>query len=313
MASDPRDASPSSGSSGDVSPLGRVYNFFVDAPAWILSGMGLVVTFAQVLWVANLRLDLAMRVIQVADRSTLLIMAVYQIIFFAGFLVMVGFPGYYLRKSVSQVNESGWSLGKFTTDFVVALVSSSIIDVILFFAMPWIPFSLGSIYQCCVFFIWLISIILCLCSALWAYLVKLKQKKGGEDGSGKQGGRSGDDKMCRCMLNLLKILSFCNGRGIVLAVMVTLIVAILVPGLWFPSQKITYKTNERPTSGVMVGEVVGENEGGVVVVRDGEMVVLKNEDIIREEYCRRSLWWVNSSYSAFLVYRGSNIPDCLVV
>ena len=115
------------------------------------------------------------------------------------------------------------------------------------------------------------------------------------------------------MLNLLKILSFCNGRGIVLAVMVTLIVAILVPGLWFPSQKITYKTNERPTSGVMVGEVVGENEGGVVVVRDGEMVVLKNEDIIREEYCRRSLWWVNSSYSAFLVYRGSNIPDCLVV
>ena len=53
MASDPQDASPSSGSSGDVSPLGRVYNFFVDAPAWILSGMGLVVTFAQVLWVAN--------------------------------------------------------------------------------------------------------------------------------------------------------------------------------------------------------------------------------------------------------------------
>lgn len=262
---------------------------------------------------ANLRLDLAMRVIQVTDRSTLLVMAVYQVLFFAGFLVMVGFPGYYLRKSVGQVEGSGWSLGKFSTDFIKAFIASVMIDAPLFFAMPWIPFSLGFACQCLIFLIWLLGVFLCLCLVLRTRLVRLLQEKGREDGDGKPEEHSGDEKMHRCMLSLLEKLCVHNGGVVVTAVVATLIVAILAPGPWFPSQKITYKTNERPTSGVLVGEVVGENEGGVVVVRDGEMVVIRNEDIIREESCRRSPWWANNNYSVFVVYRGSNIPDCLAV
>ena len=307
MASDPQGASPSSGSSGGVSPLGRMYNYFVDAPAWILSGMGLVASFVQVLWVANLRLDLAMRVIQVADRSTLLIMAVYQVILFAGFLVMAGFPGYYLRKSVGQVRGSGWPLSKFATDFIKALIPSVMIDVPLFFAMPWIPFSLGFVCQFFIIFMWFSGIISVSCTSL----VRFLQEKGWWDRGDKHEGRSGDEKKRRCVLNLLDKLCVHNDGGIGVVVVVTLIVAILAPGPWFPSQKITYKTNERPTSGVMVGEVVGENEGGVVVVRDGEMVMVRSENIIREESCRRSPWWVNNNYSMFVVIWESNFPDCL--
>ena len=309
MASDPQVASPSSGSSGGVSPLGRVYEFFVEAPAWILSGVGLVASFVQVLWVANLRLDLAMRVIQVADRSTLLIMAVYQVILFAGFLVMVGFPGYHLRNSVGRVGEPEWSLGKFVIDFIKAFVSSVMIDVPLFFAMPWIPFSLGFVCQLFIFLVWFIGII----SVLLASLVRFLLKKEWWGRSGKYEEHAGDEKKHGCVLNLRDKLCVHNDGVIGVVVMATLIVAMLVPGPWFPSQKITYKTNERPTSGVMVGEVVGENEGGVVVVRDGEMVMVRSENIIREESCRRSPWWVNNNYSMFVVIWESNIPDCLAV
>jgi len=285
MSSNPS-SEPSSGRQDDgVVALGSAYRFFGAAPAWLLSGVGLAVVLVQVMWLTGWKLDLAMRVIQLADRSTLLIMAVCQVAFFEGFILLVGYSGWYVWKSVGRIRENNG--GGLLKDFFMTLSSSVVIDIVLFFVVPWILFGLGLISQ------------LVILVAHYKYLRKVHKEKNME--------------VKGVVLNLLSKLFAQNSNVITVVVVATIIAAIFVPGSWFPSQKITYQNNDRGIYGTFVGEVLGENEGGVVVLRDGEIDILKKDDIIKEEFCGRIPWSAIDNDTLFVKINGSGVPDCSVM
>lgn len=285
MSSNPS-SEPSSGRQDDgVVALGSAYRFFGAAPAWLLSGVGLAVVLVQVMWLTGWKLDLAMRVIQLADRSTLLIMAVYQVAFFEGFILLVGYSGWYVWKSVGRIRENNG--GGLLKDFIMTLLSSAIIDVVLFFVVPWILFGLGLISQVVILV------------AHYKYLRKVHKENNVEEKG--------------VVLNLISKLFARNSNVITVVVVAAIIAAIFVPGSWFPSQKITYQNNDRGIYGVFVGEVLGENEGGVVVLRDGEIDILKKDDIIKEEFCGRIPWSAIDNDTLFVKINGSGVPDCSVM
>lgn len=287
MSSNPS-SKPSSGRQDDgVDALGSAYKFFADAPVWVLSGIGLAVVLVQTMWLTGWKLDLAMRVIQFADRSTLLIMAAYQVAFFEGFILLLGYPGWYVWKSVGRIREN--NKGGLIKDFLVTFLSSTIIDIVLFFVVPWILFVLGVISQ----FVILV--------AHGEYLHKVCKEKNSQ----------GVD--INWVLNLLSKSFAQNSDVTTVAVVAATIAAIFVPGSWFPSQKITYQNNDRGIYGTFVGEVLGENEGGVVVLRDGEMDILKKSDVIKEEFCGRNPWSTIDNDTLFVKINGSGVPDCSVM
>jgi hypothetical protein len=311
MSSNPS-SEPSSGRQDDgVVALGSAYRFFGAAPAWVLSGIGLAVVLVQAMWLTGWKLDLAMRVIQLADRSTLLIMAVYQVAFFEGFILLLGYPGWYVWKSVGRIRENNG--GGLFKDFLVTFLSSATIDIVLFFVVPWILFVLGLVSQ----FVILVAHGKC--------LYKVHKEKNMEDWinrleggwSGGKRGRpncsQGVDIKYGVVLNLLSKSFAQNSNVITVAVIAAIIAAIFVPGSWFPSQKITYQNNDRGIYGTFVGEVLGENEGGVVVLRDGEMDILKKGDVIKEEFCGRIPWSVIDNDTLFVKINGSGVPDCSVM
>lgn len=88
------DSSPScqnkSGVIDGIFTLKGAYGFLKEAPAWVLSGAVLIIILIQVLWMAGGKLDLAMQIIQMVDRSTLLVMAIYQMLYIASFYVQLG-------------------------------------------------------------------------------------------------------------------------------------------------------------------------------------------------------------------------------
>jgi len=195
----------------------------------------------------------------------------------------------------------------------MTFLSSAIIDIVLFFVVPWILFVLGLVSQ----FVILV--------AHGKYLYKVHKEKNMEDwinrleggwSGGKRGrpNRSqGVDIKYGVVLNLLSKLFAQNSDVITVAVIAAIIAAIFVPGSWFPSQKITYQNNDRGIYGTFVGEVLGENEGGVVVLRDGEMDILKKGDVIKEEFCGRIPWSAIDNDTLFVKINGSGVPDCSVM
>ena len=64
--------------------------------------------------------------------------------------------------------------------------------------------------------------------------------------------------------------------------------ASLTSGSWFASQNITYKNESQHASSSVVGEVLGENGRGIIVLKEGRVILLKKDAIIDEEFCKQS-------------------------
>lgn len=309
MSDDPQSSTSFSVQNDARITLRSVYGFFKEPPVWVMSGLVLVVSIIQVLWMAGGRLDLAMRVVQTVDRSALLVVAVYQVAFVLGFLVMLGFPSYYIWRLICQEVNKECGDG---VNFCQTFISTFFLDLALLFVTPWILFVGGIVFQFVIFIVW------CLRGGYYSEVGGRAQEDvdGAPDESGKRFFGSGSYGIsesrfikcaCRRLVDLLNKFFERNSRVALVAVSSTVIAAIFVPGSASLSQKITYDDKEVGFCSGCVGEIIGENEVGVVVLVGDELVTLSRGSIKKAEYCKRTQ--LNSDTLVTLFLR-SGLPRC---
>lgn len=271
--------------------LKGVYGFLKEVPVWILSGAVLIITLIQVLWMAGGKLDLAMQVIQVVDRSTLLLMAIYQMLYIASFYVQLGGPGYFVWRLVSRLDEEknrgveeDRGIDAKAAIRVIALLTICM-DSALFFVASWVMFIFALFVQISIFF------------SYHNWFKKRLNGKNNEIGYG-------------WIIDNLKRF-FEGGESIVVSMgLAVIIVASLTSGSWFASQNITYRNESQQTSSSVVGEVLGENSRGIIILKEGRVLQLKKDAIINEEFCKPRSRFVDDNETLYTKIWGSNIPDC---
>lgn len=265
--------------------LKGAYGFLKEAPAWVLSGAVLIIILIQVLWMAGGKLDLAMQIIQMVDRSTLLVMAIYQMLYIASFYVQLGGPGYLIWRLVSRLDEGGnRDVDAEKTIRAIALLTICM-DAALFFVTSWIMFILALFIQISIFV---------------SYQIWFSRKFNGKNNKAEYGW-------------VIENLKRCFERGEFNAVSIGLsviIVASFTSGSWFASQNITYKNESQHASSSVVGEVLGENGRGIIVLKEGRVILLKKDVIIDEEFCKQSSQFGDDNETLYVKIRGSNIPGC---
>ena len=71
---------------------------------------------------------------------------------------------------------------------------------------------------------------------------------------------------------------------------------------------ITSQTIEDGSEWIVVNP--GENGRGIIVLKEGRVILLKKDVIIDEEFCKQSSQFGDDNETLYVKIRGSNIPGC---
>ena len=98
-----------------------------------------------------------------------------------------------------------------------------------------------------------------------------------------------------------------NSRVAFVVASSTIIATIFVPGSASLTQKITYDDKEMGFCSGCTGEIIGENEAGVVVLVQGELVTLSKGSIKKTEFCKGDQFNSDTLVTLFLK---PGLPKC---